>query len=568
MIKHLSAVFAILFLSYSCEHEKLNIQYTSQLIGNIQVNSSSGFYNQVPLLKFSTDKEGELFYTLNGNEVLPGSAYTYSCSDSIDVRQLKPQQLFKNRTSVDRKGTSDSWEAISQLPVQGVSFKIGRVVNGFIQETAVFNYVFGEDLRKNMLVETVMLTTSSAGLMSNDSGLFAIGDTTEGYQLGKENFYKRGRDWERKCEFQYFDSTGVLKYRNTIGLAVFGNVSRYFPQKSMRITARKKLGEKDFNFNFFDDDRIHSKRMIMRTAHCGWKNGIYKDCLLSEICRGLSFETAKQKPVVVFINGEYWGIYFLGEKIDREFIQARAGLKKKEISIVRDNGKADHGDANPFKEIHNFGFSNDLKIQENYDHFCSTVDMNSYIDWLIVEIYFQNSDWPCNNTKMWKGGDNSKWRNILIDMDGSIASPNFNYINRLSHFEKGNHVEFDNRCSFIFNNLMRNSGFRKVFSERYHRLVEQDFSAEKLQPLLDKYERLMALEMMVPWQSQRWSHPTESDFEDFEDHLQDWIQERPAIALENLDQFIEKMEEQENSTFKPCSFQFKIKQVTSPKPQH
>lgn len=550
-------LLGVVFLFQSCGNERAKQIYSKQTLGSIEVNCASGFYSEVPLLKFQSSKEGELFYTINGNAIQIGSAYTFSCKDSINLAAVQCDQLFKNRTSVDRKGTNDSWEEIEQLPARGYSFRVSRVVNGTVKETAVFNYVLSDIEKEDRSVETVMLTTPSAGIMSSQTGIFAIGDTVQGYHLGNENFYQSGKGWERECEFQYFNKSGELQYCHTVGMSVFGNVSRYFPQKSMRITARKKLGEKRFRFNFFNDERIEPKRMILRTAHCGWKNGIYKDCLIGEVVRDLDLEVAKQKPVAVFINGEYWGIYFLGEKIDRPFIQARYKLKKKQISIVRDNGKADHGDSKLFKEIHNFGFKNDLRQEENYKYFCEQVDISSYIDWLITEIYFQNVDWPCNNTKMWKGKASSKWRSVLMDLDASIIEPEFNTIDRLFTFEKKDNPKFDNRCSFLFNNLMRNESFRKLFADRYRYLLKNVFSEEKLRPLLNKYSEMMQKEVMISWQNERWNHPDLGDFENFEDHFSNWIKVRPAFALGNLEAFLVKMKEAQTSDFTPCSFQFK-----------
>ena len=53
--------------------------------------------------------------------------------------------------------------------------------------------------------------------------------------------------------------------------------------------------------------------------------------------------------------------------------------------------------------------------------------MKSLVDWIIVELFFQNTDWPCNNTFFWKKKKKSgEWRAVLIDMDACVGNPKFN----------------------------------------------------------------------------------------------------------------------------------------------
>jgi hypothetical protein len=428
------------------------------------------------------------------------------------------------------------------MPIRGYSIKVARIFNDSIHESCVFNYIIDSEY-EGKGIESVMININYDDLFDDKTGIYAIGDVLKEYQQGNENYFKKGTKWERACEFQYLNKKGVVEYTAKSGLSIFGYISRKHPQKSLKLSAKKKYGNKKFKHQFFQNGPQACKRLILRSAFSGWKGGIYQDCFVSEACKDLNFEVGCQKPVSVFMNGEYWGIHFLTEKIDRFYLQDHFKLNTDSVHIVRDNGRSDNGKADSYKAIKEFIKKNDLKIKSNYNHFCDEMDVDNMIDWYIAETFFQNEDWPCNNTKLWKQkSDTAKWRNFLVDMDATMISDTLNALNRFYNFTNLQFHNRRNRCSVIFQNLLRNVEFQEQFYNRYVAILNNEFSSIKLNSLFKKYQELFDRDNILELNQERWDYPDSGDFEDAEDTRSDWVVKRQAIALSQLKKFMKQVE--------------------------
>lgn len=535
-----------------------NTEIISQSIGSITSNYSSGFYSEDVDLVFRTAEEGDLFYTLNGKLPKLGSDYTFQYRDTIFTQNLNSTSTYQSISALAKGQVHHYWEEGYELPVKGHSIKIARIKDSLIHEIAVFNYIIGPHDSLD-IGYSIILNTDESGLVDQETGIFSVGDTTHGLVKGKENYCQKGKKWKRECNFQCYDSLGRLEYSSGADLSIFGFMSRFNPQKSLKLEAKGKYGNKKFKHSFFTDKPEKYKNLLLRSSFSGWNNGLNKDHFVSEACMSLDMENPKRKAVTVFINGEYWGIYFLSEKSDHNFLKNKTGIKKGKLNIVRDNGGGDWGSPTSYRMNQNFGFQNDLGIDSNYAKFSEGLDISSYLDWILAEVFFQNYDWPCNNTKLWNSESSLKWRNIFIDLDAAIdKNPNKNYFDRLYNFQRGNFKKLDNRCSFIFNNLLRNESFRIQLQSRLEELVKSVWSSKELFELYKKQHYILNKKYFMEFQRARWKYPNSGDFEKYESDLENWIKIRPTAVLVNLKQFLDKHQKDFVAEFHPSSFQFKI----------
>lgn len=559
MVKQFCYLFLLVLLFFHCGESRDEIILPTpkeQTVGSITSNYVSGYYSEDIRLKFSAIKKGDLYYTLNGKRPRIGSEFTYKLEGDLNTSSINSTGLFKEKIALGEDKAYHPWKEGYTLPVKGHSIKIARFKDEEIQEIAIFNYVIGP-YRISDIASTVMINTDENGLIDQDTGIFAIGDTTKGYKKWKENYFQKGKNWKRACNFQYFDEKGDLKNSTNAALAVSGYTSRFNPQKGIKFFAKKKYGAKYFKYPFFEKGPESFKTISLRSAFGGWNRGINKDYFVSEACLDLQIENPRRKPVTVFLNGEYWGIYFLSEKADQHFVRSKTSAKEEEINIVKDNSKVSFGSAKQFKLNQTFGFQNDLGIDSNYAVFCKDIDINNYIDWTLTELFFQNKDWPCNNTKLWSSKSSPKLRHFFIDFDACIQSPKDNYFERLLLYKTKKRLRYNNRCSFIFMNLLRNENFKIKLQKRLHELVTSHWSSERLMKIYNQQRNEIHKRNFLAYQKIRWKYPEDDAFDQFEEDLGNWIEIRPEVVEENLASFLKEYESKFTKPFQPCSFVFK-----------
>ena len=510
---------------------------------SIEASRKSGFYPCDFKVTFQSEEKGSLYYTLNGKVPKIGTSYTVKVDSSFNTGDLIKEDLSLISTTTNDEKFKFSWVKPIVNPVKGFSFNVARILNDTIKDQQTFTYIISSELSESP-VKSVFFNIDRDDLFDQDSGVYVYGTAKEG------NFEIKGKQGEQKCFMEYVNKKGEVKYSSYSGFSIHGYISRQNPQKSLKLSARKKYGNKNFKYGFYKDGPNKFKKITLRSGASGWGAGIYKDCLISELAKDLNFEVGKQIPVIVFINGEYWGVHFLAEKIDRYYLVGNFNEKKSKINICRDNLQADFGSSESYKSIIEFATKNDLSKKANYQKLDSLVDVGSYIDWFIAETFFQNFDWPCNNTKLWNSEKSSKWRNFLVDMDASITQPSKKMLKR-SYDLYAKRATPVNRCNFLIRNLMRNESFRKAFESRAQELLKKELSYETLNKTVSRYVEDFNHPALSAWHINRWGYPTLDDFESFEDKLTNWIKERQSYYLQEVEVFIEDGLEFSKSSYIP-----------------
>jgi hypothetical protein len=193
----------------------------------------------------------------------------------------------------------------------------------------------------------------------------------------------------------------------------------------------------------------------------------------------------------VFLNGEYWGCYNLQERLDESYIEARYLVPAEDVNIIK-NFEAISGlpaDWEQYLELEDFVSSHDLGDDLQYRRFCDMVDIDSLIDYYCMEIYCANSDAYDNNVALWRVRTpqdqpyaDGKWRFLLIDTDASLINAD------QDSFVGGHHGGYNPDTELFFSNLSQNPEFRRRFSERFMQLAGEDFSYEKIEPVINEFE--------------------------------------------------------------------------------
>ena len=242
------------------------------------------------------------------------------------------------------------------------------------------------------------------------------------------------------------------------------------------------------------------------------------------------------QPSLVYINGEYWGLYNLRERIDEYYIASLFKLKRDSIHIIDGRYKVKKGSLDEWNPLWKIVESDTMMHDTTYAKVRELLDIESFIDYNIAEIFFSNFDWPGNNMVSWKPTNKGKWRYLFYDLDATLQ--NYKRDNMKHATLAGvNKFPFNDKASLFFRSLLRNKKFSTQFYKRYINLLENEFSYSSTKKVLNKI--IAIYKPFIENQSNRWHKP--DSIEEWEKAIEDihiFLKERPAYVIKHLDSYI------------------------------
>ena len=393
----------------------------------------------------------------------------------------------------------------------------------------------------------ISISTHKRNLYSQDKGLFIAGDALLN-AIHSGNYFERGFDSEREVYFQYFNQEGKLSFELDLGMRIHGGITRRNPQKSLKFYARKEYGEVSINLPFLAEKRVN--RFILESMQeSGGGQALIEDVVAQEIVKNIGLEQQNFQAVIVFINGEYWGLHTIRDRLDENYLAYKFNLNKDSFDIIDGHSLEGYpeiyGDNTDYLKILDFIKNNDINEQKNYNYINSKIDLDNFIDYYSVEIFFANHDWPIHNIKMWKKKNNGKWRFILYDLDGGFTGVGgdhtLNMFERLSNEVDCGSCGNSPDATLLFRSLMENEQFRKKFSSRYKEIIEKYMSPERTLTVVDSIANIYQINMQS--HINRWRYPWSLKNHwkrDVENNIKDFLRNRENSTLLNLNNYLQK----------------------------
>ena len=465
-------------------------------------SANGGFYEDVFALEmFSTCPMGRIRYTTNGNrptaqsplyeEPLVLDANMYSHSDIYTIVNCPEQDFF----------LPDSVRHC--IVVRAAVFDENDSCISSVSTNSYFIRALGCDTHG---LPAVSLCADSLDLFDYETGILAPGinyDPLNPDWTG--NYYEEGMEWERRMnvEFYELDNTGI---NQQAGLRTHGGNGRRFQQKCLKMYAREEYGKKRFKHKFFETiPQNNFKHLVLKPLAASWNQSGVNDHICNQIASKLNLETLASRPVVMFINSEYWGIYYIHERPDERFLEDHFGVDIEHVNLINawTPCVACGTDAH-FLELFQWMQDADLNDPEAYAYVKTKIDIDNFIDYQIFELYAENTDWPANNMRCWQV-DDGKWRWIFYDDDACLRWLTF-YAFDYAVYE-GNATWPSNwRATLFFRRLLENEEFKQQFNSRFHELLDTAFNYETTKPIFDSIK--VAIIDEVPFQSERFGFPT------------------------------------------------------------
>lgn len=234
---------------------------------------------------------------------------------------------------------------------------------------------------------------------------------------------------------------------------------------------------------------------------------MFRDGFITSLADGLGFDYQKYRPSVIYLNGEYWGIHNIREKVNEHFIASNHYLDTENIDLLEFNGEAIHGTNTDYLNLLNYIENNDMNDPLVQNALENWIDIDSYMQYEAVQIFVDNRDWPGNNIKFWRdhrvGG---KWRWILYDTDFGfgIWDPGAFTFNTLEFALDPYGPGWPNPpwSTFLFRQMMENDHFKHVFINTYCDLINTIFQPDHL---LDHLDLITSkIQDQIPTHQDRW----------------------------------------------------------------
>lgn len=343
------------------------------------------------------------------------------------------------------------------------------------------------------------------------------------------NYTQTGKKWERAAHMDYFESDGTtttVELQQDCGIRIQGNYSRSDLQKSFRLYADEDYGEKNFKYAFFGDELKNDagetidkfKTLTLRNGgNCAFTTK-YSDTYWQSLLKDMDCDTQTSRPCVVYIDGEYWGLYVLQEDYSKDYFEDTHGVNEDDVVLYKgdaeeielgyklDLGDLPEGEKNEsyyFQDLLNFFSTHkDLSTDADFEEFKKLVDIESVRDYFAAEIWINNKwDWPGKNWSMWKTSKvdvtnpyaDGKWRFCYYDVEfGGVSGTSDAYANTIKddNYKPFGLLDTDtiNPAVLTYAYLMTNKSFRADFATSLKALSDKNFNSKKATAALDVFK--------------------------------------------------------------------------------
>jgi hypothetical protein len=393
-------------------------------------------------------------------------------------------------------------------------------------------------------IPVVSISTDPGYLFDEDTGIYMMGPhASADFPYLGANFWS---DTEIPVYVHFFEEDGSLAFEQEIGLEMHGgSISRTMPMRSLRLIAKSSYGKNRVRHELFPSKGITDyKRFLLRNSGSDYLQLGFRDGFINEhlISRDINIDLGAYRPSRVYINGEYWGMHNLREKLDRYYVEDNHNVDDKNLDLLEEQNEVIEGDFVAFDSMEQFILTHDLSEESNMAIASSYFDTDNLVDYYACQTILNNADWPYNNLKFWRerriGG---KWRYIIFDLDVILGGVPFIPV----EFENLGRIMGDygdgNRHVEIFRKFLQDEEFKRYFINRNNDLLNTTFLPEALTVSLEKANEMVKNELPIHWT--RWNG-NEGDFNTAYDTAVAHINGRPQHARNDVKKVFDLGDEQ------------------------
>lgn len=456
--------------------------------------TAQGVYNNVSYVDVALQGDGRIFYTVN-------------CEEPTTSSNLYTGPVRLTKTTV----------------IRAMCIKDGCTASGIVDLTYIIN--------ENHTLAVASLVTTPENLWDYYHGIYVEGpNASSEFPYVGANYWQQ---WEKPATVSLYETNGD-GFSSPCGIRIFGAYSRALDMKSFSCFFRSEYGASYLNYALFGDEGLDSyKAFLFRNTGQDQYKARMRDPLLTGItASATNVVVQKYRPVVLYLNGEFWGVYFIREKINENFVAGNFNVSKDDVTLTRANGTG----CKEYQDLMDYVRSHDLTVKEYYDYVSSVVDIDEYIDYIVAEICICNTD--NGNIKFFKTTE-GKWTWIMFDVDQSFRSADYNTVSE--HLNPAGTGSLDRFSTLLINRLLKNDSFKDKFLKRMGWQLTNVWSPANVNAAVDAIYEQIKPEM--PRDCQKWDS-TMAKWEEQVQAIRDFANIRVSYVVKHAKSYFKLSDEQ------------------------
>ena len=510
--------------------------------GSVSFSLPSGFYDSSLRIRLNTSARGEIWYTLDGS--LPGrenpSSISYTSEGEIFLECGDEERVYTVRAALISEDESAS-EA----------------------ETAV--YIVGSRVNQRYTIPVLLVSGSPEDLSDEKTGIFSM-----------INRSLRGREYEKEVQATLLDIQGNVVFSKGCGLRIHGGASRMKNQPSFRLYARKEYDEENrFDCLLFEDYDVEnalvtgSKSVIVRNSGNDHGFAHLRTEFACRVCAQAGFpDTAASSPVCVYINGDYFGVYWFVENYDDSYFEKKYGEYDGQMIVLEgvvSFMEEDEDDEltiqmkEEYNQFHEYiAYTADLNDEVDWQMLNGTIDVENFVFYMAIRNYLADSDAMFNNFKIYRYYSpegayreetvfDGRYRFLLYDLDQTLGwGPMDTTAAESRILTTANRVGYNIFYNALFANIMKRTECRELYIRYYLSLLNYYFSENAnalLQQMHESHETELRYQYSLPgMMDNNYETPEDIDYNHVLTELGEieyFLKDRPGWALIDLEEAFE-----------------------------
>lgn len=462
----------------------------------LYVTHLPGFYSEGFDLKIKADSNEAIYYSLDSS--LPNEK-VFDKSIYVDKKVSKDKKDFPLTTSVDGILIKDTGGKVQSNSYINNIQKMNKYNLFNLQSIVTIKYTDNEGNEKVRSLTYIF-----------DEYNIPVVSLSMPYDnwFGKEGMYNNIRiEYEKRANLEYLDPLNKddYFYRNT-QVKIGGNYTMGYPQRTLNLNFNKdEFGNKQekVKVNIFEDTKAEdgsdlegfTRLRLHNGGNCFENYTGFNDAILQRMMEGTYCSTTSSRPCVVYLNGEYWGLYTIREHYKDVYFEMNYGVDKDDVALYDYTGKFIFNDGDDsdyesfFKEVDEY-LDKDFKDDNVYNEFINKyIDKDSFIDVMVAQSFVCNRDFVGNNNNL------KAWRTTKIDesnpyMDGKLRFSLHDADFAFTDAYYWNFLDPDIRDTYanfkMFRKLFSNENFQRDFYNRAEELLESNLSYENACKVVDE----------------------------------------------------------------------------------
>ena len=439
------------------------------------IDMASGVYNNVEEVIVQVKAGGTIYYTLDGS------------------KPTKNSKVYKGPLSLAKTSV----------------VKVMSVENGKLSSPVVVNsYIINEN--HTMPVMSVSLNQSDFNYVQGNPWV-------EGIEVpAYAELYEENNSFSIPCGFK-----------------LFGGSTRGLAKKSFSLKFRKEYGEAQLNYQVFENrDYSIYDTLVLRSGSQDYSVTMMKDVLMTSLVDGkINVNVQAYKPVILYINGKYWGIYNIREKVDEKYISRNYNVNEEGTNIVSILNSVSAGTSTTYNQLVNYIANHDMTIDSNYEYVKTKLNLESYADYWAAHNYVTNND--ILNTRFFSNPnvDDGRFNMIFYDLDYAMRNIRHNYFNFMTDPEGMSDFKVP---TIVMRKLIKNKDFQQLFLERLSYQLKNVWSEENVLKRIDEIYNNLLPEM--PRHQKRWNL-TMDEWQTEVEYLRKYAREREEYLVKYAKSF-------------------------------